>query len=633
MCGIAGLFGKCSSRDKMQRMLGGLRRRGPDDFGAWTNDEKQISLGHTRLSIIDLTAAGHQPMFLNDKSYGIVFNGEIYNYKELRKELEARGAVFDTHTDTEVILWGWRIFGKDILLRLRGMFAFAIWNSLSNTLTLVRDRMGIKTLLWCRTQNGLVFSSTLKSLLDSGEVQPVLNEQGLFDLLIYGSVCQPKTMIKDVWALEPGMMKEFNVKHKSLKSANSNIEIEEGACERYWKLERDEKLARELAAMPYLEQVNITRDKLEEACKYNLVADVPVGSFLSGGVDSTVITALMARQSRHPIKSFSIGFDNCTDLQNELSDARKAAEYIGCDHTEVVLQGSEVADTFDDFIDAIDQPSSDGLNTYWVSKIARQQVKVALSGLGGDELFAGYGFFGWFDADFIAQKTSWVDRILYCAYNFHPHGLFRDGYVKIASLHAKMMLVRRMLSDSVVRSSVSSGIKKVFPKGYVQEYLAGLKINDPDLILQVSRYECKNYLLNTLLRDADALSMAHSLEIRPIFLDSGLVEHALALPARSKWRNGVGKAILRDASQDLLPENFLRHPKKGFVLPLGRWLHQELHEQLIDSLSSPMATQVFSQKFINRIRQESFSKTNGSHTAWCALVFLLWAKKFGIQTA
>ncbi len=619
MCGIAGMFGERASLEKVQRMVGALRLRGPDDAGVWIDREGQVALGHARLSIIDLSAAGHQPMSSADGNLTIVFNGEIYNYQELRAELETRGAVFRSHSDTEVLLWGWRIWGKNAPSRLRGMFAFAVWDRLSDTLTLVRDRMGIKPLLWYRTAHGLVFGSTLKALLESGEVPPVLNEQGLFDLLVFGAVCQPKTMIRDVSALPPG----------SMMSLQGNGASETCA---YWSLARNTALTQSLAQLSYEEQVRQTRAMLEEACRYHMIADVPVGSFLSGGVDSTVITALMARQSRQPIKSFSIGFENGPDLSNELGDARVAAEYIGCDHTEVVLRGGDVADAFDDFIDGIDQPSTDGLNTYWVSKVARQQVKVALSGLGGDELFAGYGFFGWADSAYLEQKTSWCDHLLAYAYKVCPHDRWtRGGYLKTASPTERLAVVRRMFSDSALRRAVAPGLSGLFSNGYVQRYVAGLDIEDADLVVQTTRYECKNYLLNTLLRDADALSMAHGLEVRPILLDHRLVEHALALPATSKWRNGIGKAILKDSASDLLPADFFARKKTGFVLPINRWLDHDLHDRFKDVLQNDMAMQFFSRRFVDGLRRQGV-KTCGHKAAWGVLIFLMWAKKYGIRT-
>jgi asparagine synthase (glutamine-hydrolyzing) len=619
MCGIAGMFGEGASREKVQRMVDALRRRGPDDAGVWMDDKGQVALGHARLSIIDLSAAGHQPMTSSDGNRTIVFNGEIYNYQELRKELEMGGATFQSHSDTEIILWGWKIWGHDTPSRLRGMFAFAIWNQLDRSLTLVRDRMGIKPLLWFQNTHGLLFGSTLKALLESEDVPPVLNEQGFFDYLCYGAVCQPQTMIQGVNALPPGVMMTIDQKGKI-------------QTEKYWSLERNIQMTHELALLPYNEQVERTRSLLEESSRYHLVSDVPVGSFLSGGVDSTVITALMARQSRYPIKSFSIGFVNGTDLCNELTEARSAAEYIGCDHTEIILSGTEVVDALDDFVVSLDQPSVDGLNTYWVSKIAKQYVKVALSGLGGDELFAGYGFFGRFSPGYLAEKSSWMDHVQAFAYRLWPHRWTEERFYRTAPPRDKLSIIRRMCTDSSIRKIVSPRLKQLFVSNHAQRYIAGLDIYDDDQIAQTTRYECRHYLLNTLLRDTDALSMAHGVEVRPMLLDHNLVELALALPATSKWREGIGKAVLKDASKDLLPVGFFERKKTGFVLPVGRWLDNELHERFMYVLQERMANQYFDKRFLKHLIHMG-SKWYGHKVAWSVFVFLMWCRANKIQVA
>jgi asparagine synthase (glutamine-hydrolysing) len=635
MCGIAGMFGKTASPDHVKKMVAAMHRRGPDDSGVWYNAEQGVSLGHARLAIIDLSTTGHQPMFLGgvelrapqsecfgcqNHEFAIVFNGEIYNYKELRAELESEGACFKTHSDTEVILWGWKIWGKETPKRLRGMFAFAIWDAARCSVTLVRDRMGIKPLLWCRNAVGLTFASSLKAMFASGEVPKVLDEKSLFDYLIFGAVCQPRTMIRGVQSLEPGTLIEF-----WLNNNKQALRCDE-TPERYWAFERDEDLAGDLAGLPYEELVRLTRCKLEDACRYHLIADVPVGSFLSGGVDSTVITALMARQSAYPVKSFSIGFSVETGMQNELTEARSAATFIGCDHTEVLLTGKDVADHFDDFIDSIDQPSVDGLNTYWVSKVARENgIKVALSGLGSDELFAGYGFFGWFDSS-TRQHASWMDMLLGYAYRVHPNYTYMlNSFLKTASVSEKLALIRRRLTDTDVREVVAPGIRCSFPKAYVQHYISDLGLNVSDPIAQATQYDCRNYLLNTLLRDADALSMAHSLEVRPIFLDHSLAEFALALPANTKWGEGVGKAILKDATRDLLPTNFFARKKTGFTLPIDYWMEHELQDRFIEIISKGNARNFFAAPILERMIQKKSHRMRRK-LMWQLLVFLTWTE-------
>jgi asparagine synthase (glutamine-hydrolysing) len=632
MCGIAGIFGKCSSPEIVKKMVVAMHRRGPDDSGIWSGMNNEISLGHARLSIIDLSNAGHQPMLMAgelnqtlniDQSAGspllsIAFNGEIYNYKELKTELEAKGALFNTNSDTEVILWGWKIWGKDTPRRLRGMFAFAIWDSEKRLLSLVRDRMGIKPLLWYQKDNGLVFASSLKAMLASGEVPRVLNHQGLFDYLLQGAVLQPRTIIRDVQSLPPGSIISFTL------SRENEIQVEKHQF--YWALGRVDTLAEELAKKTYQDQVNLTRHKIEEACKYHLVADVQVGSFLSGGVDSTVITALMSRFSSYPIKSFSIGYASDTGMKNELTEARMAANYIGCDHTEVILTGKEVADYFDDFIDILDQPSVDGLNTYWVSKIASENgVKVALSGLGADELFAGYGAFGWYRKS-EQIKASFTDNIKLLIHRSYPSRLTIEGARRGMSFSEMVSTSRCQMNESGLMASVNRDILKSFNHGHLFNYIDNLNLSNQDKFIQYTEYECRNYLLNTLLRDADAASMGHSLEVRPIFLDHHLVEHAFALPETSKWRNNIPKSILKDATADLMPQDFFKREKTGFTLPINYWIENELHQHYLNVINSNGAAKLFSPEMILNL-----SNRKNIRNKWLFLVLLSWIEKEKVE--
>lgn len=639
MCGIAGMFGTCASAEKVGKMVAAMHRRGPDDASVWASDQADIVLGHARLSIIDLSPSGRQPMMLRreakeEKSkveMAIVFNGEIYNYKELRKELEAKGAEFKTHSDTEVILWGWKMWGKETPKYLRGMFAFALWEEERQLLTLVRDRMGIKPLLWRHNEQGIIFGSSLKAILASCEVPRILNEQALFDYLLQGAVLQPRTMIKDVWALEPGTMKEFKVSSKVLKCENAKVEIVAGISTKFWNLSRDEDLAIELAAMPYEEQVKLTRQKLEEACRYHLIADVPVGSFLSGGVDSTAITALMTRLSGEQIKSFSIGFCKETGMQDELSDARIAAQHISTDHTEVILTGKVVADNFDDFIETLDQPSVDGLNTYWVSKVTREHgIKVALSGLGGDELFAGYDHFRWAFDKRLARGTSfkrftgWMWLLLYRQLSYSRHPFEQCRY--LLPLNESLIALRRYMSEWQVQRFAAPALKSKFDRNHLLSYAFNLGLPDHDAMMQITQYECKHYLLNTLLRDADALSMGHGVEVRPVFLDHVLVQHALSLPDASKWRENTPKAILKDATKDLLPAGFFKRKKTGFTLPTHYWVAHDLKKQYSEVINCPDNSRYFTKGFLLELNN-FVAITRNKKYMWQLLVLFKWLQK------
>jgi asparagine synthase (glutamine-hydrolysing) len=646
MCGIAGIIGKCASVNQVMAMVKALQRRGPDDYGVWSDSRCPVILGHARLSIIDLSAAGHQPMLLegdtpaeqlhsagnvrfgeyptaNAARLAVVLNGEIYNYRELRRELETHGAVFFTSSDTEVLLHAWRRWGRETPNRLRGMFAFAFWDSAARQLTLVRDRLGIKPLLWHQGSDCLVFASSLKAMLASGAVSPTMDPLALQEYLLQGAVLQPRTMIQGVQSLEPGVVQEFTLA--------TDGQVTKGACHTYWNMARDAARVEALASLPYEQQVAATRTKLEEACRYHMIADVPVGSFLSGGVDSTAITALMARLSGKKINSFSIGFSTESGMAHELDAARQAAAYIGCNHTGVILCGRDVAEQFDDFIEVLDQPSVDGLNTYWVSRIARQHgLKVALSGLGGDELFAGYPHFQWAIEAAKRGRPTTMDQL--CAFLFGqlpyarlPPERCRRGM----SFDDQMSTLRRCMRECQVANNLAPGWRHRLEKRLFQKYLQRLALHEDEPMARLTLYECRNYLLNILLRDADALSMGHGLEVRPVFLDHHIVEHATHLPPASKWRGDRAKAVLKDATADLLPPGFFQRRKTGFILPIHFWLDRELRESMLATFAGKEACALFSRQFIRELSRPSASRRVSPYR-WQIFVLLRWLIHAGI---
>jgi len=618
MCGIAGFLNKPGGDSShVESMIHALSRRGPDDHGIWQDTAAGIALGHARLSIIDLSPAGHQPMTHGDGRLWITFNGEIYNYQELRRQLEDGGAVFATHTDTEVVLAAWARWGIHAVRRFRGMFAFGLWDRQERRLVLVRDRMGIKPLLWAEVPDGLVFASELKALLASGLVEPVLEPRGVLDLLATGSVCQPGTMIRGGQSLEPGtcLMVGPNARRESI---------------RYWNAAASVAALRpELAKLSYADGVHMVRDHLEEACRYHLVADVRVGSFLSGGVDSTAITALMARQMSEPVKSFSVGFESTGELRHELDAARLAASHIGCEHTEVIVTDRDVDDVFDDLVRTIDQPSSDGANTYFVSRAARADVKVTLSGLGGDELFAGYPHFAVLQAA-SRPMPSWVDGLLGMVHRLRPNRWTHPAALRRMSVPRRYAQLRRGLSDGDLAAALTTPLQACFRPGFVEEHLRPLVDESFEPLSQVSLLECRHYLLDTLLRDADAMSMGHGLEVRPVMLDHVLVEHALALPPGFKIRDGRHKAVLKDAVMDLLPPGLLTRPKTGFELPLGHWIRTVLGERLRMALDGSAARALFQPAFLGGCLSR-LDEPDVADLLWTLLVLLSWMDKYKIK--
>lgn len=393
MCGICGWFGEYDI-DSVIRMRDAMSLRGPDDAGLYQDDF--IALGHRRLSIIDLSQAGHQPMSDATGRFWIVFNGEIYNFQGLREDLKNKGYIFRSQSDTEVILHGYCEWGEEVVHRLRGMFAFAIYDRGPQfgpgpghkkhsgdgpELFLARDRFGIKPLYWCSKDGQFAFASSLTALLLTNLTERRMDPQAFWDYLSVGSVPPPLTMIKDINALEPA---------HTITVSRSSFKVS-----RYWDLRDAPDLPHDLT---YVDAQAQFKELLEESTRIHTIADVPVGAFLSGGLDSSTQVALMSAQSPYPLKTYSVGFAPTPGMINELPYARLVAEAFRTDHTEVVLDGKTVVDEFDRVIQVMDQPSTDGLNTYFVSKAARQGVKVALSGLGADELFAGYAHFSRFAA-------------------------------------------------------------------------------------------------------------------------------------------------------------------------------------------------------------------------------------------
>ena len=612
MCGIAGIIGNYVDISNVAGMVKAMRRRGPDDSGTWINEDHSCSLGHTRLSIIDVTPDGHQPMHILNNRYSIVFNGEIYNYKEIKVELEKHGVLFNTKSDTEVILWGWHIWQEKIVDKLRGMFAFCIWDEYNRKAYLVRDRLGIKPLLYYFSKQHLVFASSLNAMRASGKVKSKISSKGFFDILSTGAVAQPETIIDEVYCVAPGTILTIQDGLKQSKRT-------------YWDLSKVEPHRELIGDMDLKSVIHRTRILLEEACQFHLVSDVPVGSFLSGGVDSTVITALMAKCSTQKIQSFTIGFEDEEYLQNECHEASIAASYIGTDHTQVILNGNDILGNFDDFIESIDQPSIDGLNTYWISKIAKNQVKVALSGVGADEIFAGYDSFLMMEnAD--RRNATGLEKVLGKMYPMFPNRLTFQSCFNVAEPLERLSFFRQIMKSSRIKKALQAPYKLDYSSNHQLNYIESLKTESNDPVLQFSKFEINGYLKNTLLRDTDALSMSQSLEVRPIFLDHKLVEFAMAIPGAMKLKNGVTKYVLKEAASDLLPPNFFNRKKKGFSFPISSWINTILKPRITDILNSSKSSEYFQKKYLQYLIK-NIDDANLSSEIWLIFVFLSWINK------
>ncbi len=560
MCGISGALGQ-EAEQRVERMLVALAHRGPDGEGRFAG--KGVALGHRRLAIIDLDGRAAQPMTRG--ALTIVFNGEIYNYRELRSELEVHGDALTTSSDTEVLLLGFARWGLAWVEKLRGMFAFAVWDANASKLTLARDRLGIKPLYHTDRGGGFAFASEVRALL--AVVPRVVDSDAVFDYWRYGAFLGERTVADGVRALPPGYV----------------LEVDAGGQ----RLSRWYDLAHEAMGTPvahdYAEACATLRSKLEAAARYHLVADVPVGAFLSAGIDSTLVAGLLSRMSTRPLETFTLGFEDAAGVNDERAIARTTAAMLGTQHHELVIRERDVPEVFEDYLGAVDVPSGDGANTYLIARLASRMVKVAVSGLGGDELFAGYPHFRHLRRmrhlprvvpRFVGKRLGRLKMHL-------PRKVARALDELGVSRAERFDTVRRLADDSETRAWLRVGKRSHAPRSAAA--------NLDGFVARLSHYELGTYLVDTLLRDSDVMSMASGLELRPLLLDHPLVEWTLAQPDGFKLSRHGAKRMLIDATRDLLPERVLNRGKTGFDLPLGRWLRTRFKAEAIAAFSSPAA--------------------------------------------
>jgi len=557
VCGIAGTvaLAPAAARTAVERMCAQMIRRGPDDGGIERLAGGAV-LGSRRLAIIDPTPAGHQPMRDAERGTTVVFNGMIYNFRELRSQLEAEGEQFVSECDTEVVLRAYGRWGRGAVQRLHGMFALAIWDERDRTLLLARDRLGIKPLYYANGEGRLAFASTVKALLAAGIVPAAVSRPGLASFLAFGAVAEPLTAIEGIHALPPASTAAFRDGRLSL--------------ERYW-----EPPAVAQGGMHGHEDV--LRTLLANAVRTHLVSDVPLGVFLSGGLDSSLVAALAAREVAD-VRTVSVAFED--RAYDEAAWMDRVAHRIGSTHTTFLLRPSELVDWLDDAFDAMDQPTLDGINTYVVSRVAAAGgLKVALSGLGADELFDGYRHVRRVRLLGLAEQVpSPLRRATASLATLVPHGARGDKaveWLRDPGLSSPYELLRRLFLPRDIQTLLGGN-------GAVNGATPRTTALPQELYARVSRLDLENYLRNVLLRDTDSMSMGNSLEVRVPYLDDAVVSWTLAQPAAVK---GEGKAILGLAASGLVPEGIVRRRKRGFVLPLSGWMRNELHGEVSERLS------------------------------------------------
>lgn len=595
-----------------------MAHRGPDDHGVeFISDERDgltVAFAHHRLSVLDLSPAGHQPM--RDELTGdwITYNGEVFNFRDLRRELIGRGLRFRSESDTEVMLKGFSERGRAAIADWRGMFAFGFWNARRRSLTLVRDRLGMKPLYYYHDGHTFIFASEVRTLLATGLTPRKISPSALNSYLAWGSIEQPLTIIDNIHALLPGHILEFK---------DGRV-----GAEAYWELRADKqnKVRDERALIEELGAL------LADSVESHLVSDVPVGVFLSGGIDSSSVMAMASRGVKSPIKSFSVCFNE--QEFDEAGCAEKVARRYGADHHSVLITEDEILSNLPHALRAMDQPSIDGLDTFFISRVAAGAgMKVALSGLGGDEVFAGHDFF-----HSIAREEQVRNRVKATAPKLRKAAASAIGAFS-SSINSAARLSELLRSDQLNEHSVKLR-RHLFTAGqrlalmlatggasravatWNERQMSNCVTADP--INQASALELGGYLGNTLLRDTDSMSMAHGLEVRAPLIDYKVVEKMLAVPGQLKLRKKEPKWMLVDAVGDL-PRDVVDRPKRGFEPPFKNWLAGALRDRMESALWSPQLTKLLSITAMQEVWSDFLKGRANWPRVWSFYVLGEWA--------
>jgi len=620
MCGIVGLMyhdrQKPVRQESVKKMCDTLVHRGPDDEGFYV--DRNVGIGMRRLTVIDLST-GHQPMTNEDGRYWIVFNGEIYNYPELRKELESKGHRFSTHTDTETIVHAYEEFGEACVERLNGMFAFALWDREEEKLVLARDRLGVKPLYYYEGADRFVFGSELKAVLADPNVPRVIDFRALDRFLTFEYIPSPLSVFQGILKLPPGHLLTLEKGKTSLKQ--------------YWNLPTyvHHKSEEELTEVFY--------DLMKDAVKIRLISDVPLGAFLSGGVDSSTIVCMMSELMNQPVKTFSIGFDDPS--YNELDYARAVAKHYGAEHQDLIIQPN-VVDLVEDLIKYLDEPLADVsvFPTYLVSKLAREQVTVVLSGDGGDELFGGYD---WYLAEKISRSyqklpLSIRTELIPFLMNAVPPASQKKGFVNKAKRFVEGTQLPEALQHfrwniflsedrkaTLYRDGLSASLAGESAYAPHLSYLREMQGSDP--LWQQQYADIKTYMVDDILVKVDRMSMANSLEARTPFLDYRIAEFAAGLPPDLKLKGFKTKWFLKQAMRKKLPPFVIDRKKEGFSIPMKNWLKGDLNPMMQDLLSPDRINNegLFQSDDIEKMKKEHLAGTaNHAHQLWSLMVFETW---------
>jgi asparagine synthase (glutamine-hydrolysing) len=615
MCGIAGFLGTVAdSTAVLRRMTDVLAHRGPDAEGRF--EEGEIHLGHRRLSVIDLET-GRQPLFNEDGRIAVVFNGEIYNFAELRDELIARGHRFATRTDTEVLVHGYEEYGDDLLGKLRGMFAFALWDGVRRRLLLARDHLGVKPLYYHWSAGHFVFASELKAVRLHPAVPQDIDAEALGLYLECQYIPTPRSIYRDIRKLPAGQA----------------LVIEGGQMRQfaYWKPDYRDKLA-----LSEPEAIELIESELRKSVRGMLVSDVPLGSFLSGGIDSSLIAALVMQEGAQPVDTFNLGFSGKV-AGSEHEYARRVAEHIGSRHHALMLAPEDVLGAFDDWLDIFDEPFADqaALPTLLLSRFARKTVTVALTGEGADEVFGGYSNY---------RKRLREERIsAVLGHRLSPLPMLLRGMPAVVRKDRLMKAVANPIErryatipnmfDSALRGGLYSGAFLARHRETIADYAARCyaECNSASYLDRILHVDLRLWLADDLLTKVDRATMACSLEARVPYLDHRFVETCARLEPNLKCRDKTGKYLLKKIAERHLPHDIVHRGKQGFVMPLSEWLAAELKPMVLDCLGEGGLARrgLFARGALQRIEKEHYGgRRNHAGRLWTLMVLEQWFRRF-----
>lgn len=640
MCGIAGFISPDKfTGDELRRiassMTDEIKHRGPDAEGMWVGDETGTVLGHRRLSIVDLSPAGSQPMVSSNGEWVIVYNGEVYNSTELKAELEPHGISWNGTSDTEVIIEAIAAWGIETTVKkLIGMFAFAVWNRRSRVLTLARDRLGIKPAYWSQNSGSLLFGSELKALRQHPDCPKNLNRTSIAGYLRNCYVNNPATIYENVNHLPPGWVLRFE------------FETQKTTLHQYWSLKEIAKNGiNNKISCTESEAIEQLDELLGDAVQRRMISDVPLGAFLSGGIDSSAVVAQMQKFSATPVKTFSIGFEE--QKYDESEAAASIAKHLGTDHTKLIVTADDALDVIPDLTSLYDEPFSDPsqIPTYLLSKLTREHVTVALSGDGGDELFAGYNRY--FEANkykYIAEQPKFIRHLGATTVDLLTSKhlpRIRNLLPKKISKHmteSKLMRLSVLLRDggteslyrrflSRIESPENSLINCVEPEYEAWSTARELSFHG-DAYSYMQFIDTLDYLPDDILTKVDRASMAASLEARVPILDHRIVEFSWTLPECYKVKTGHGKWILRQVLNKYVPEPLFNRPKQGFGVPIGSWLRGPLRDWAHELIKpeSLKETNIFNPEIVHQRWRQHISEThNWEYHLWDVLMMQAWA--------